>query len=111
MAETVHRVVVHETGGLHERVTDGRAHKTEAALLQVFRHGVGLARFGGNLRQALPRILDRFATHKRPDVRVEAAEFLLHRQECLRVVDGGLHLETVAHDAGSASSDFTLRAS
>jgi hypothetical protein len=39
--EAARQVVIHQTGGLHERVTDGAAHEFEAALFQVLAHGVG----------------------------------------------------------------------
>jgi hypothetical protein len=40
-------VVVDHAAALHEGVADGRAAEVEAALAEVFAHGVGLAFFAG----------------------------------------------------------------
>src|SRR5262245_31103171 len=61
MTEAVLLVVVDDADRLHERVADGRTDEPEAALQEVLAHRA--------------RILEA------PDVGVEAAEFLLHREE------------------------------
>ena len=53
----------------------------------------------GSTSSALPAVLHRPAIHESPDVAVEAAEFLLHFEERLRVGDRRGNLETIAHDA------------
>src|SRR5437879_6424336 len=98
VARAVDAVVVHEPGGLHEGVADGGAHEAEAALLEVAAHGVRLRGARRDLLEAPARVLERGAAHELPDVAVEAAELLLHREEGPRVRDRGLDLEPVAHD-------------
>ena len=66
-------MVVDHSNGLHEGVADCRAHEPKSALLEVFAHGQGLARFGRQILQALPRVLDRIPAHELPEVGVEAS--------------------------------------
>ena len=54
--EAVERVVVDETGGLHERVAGRRPRKTEAAPLQLLAHRLRLGRLGGDLRDRAPGV-------------------------------------------------------
>src|SRR5579859_2036130 len=91
-------MVVDHSRGLHQRVANRGADEAEAALRQVFAQCVGLFRARRNL--ALPGVLFRFAIDKAPDVRVEAAKFLLRLQERTGVADGGSDLQAIADDAG-----------
>src|SRR5437868_7997611 len=93
-------MVVDEAGGLHEGVHDGGAHEGEAARLEVLRKRIGLRRARGNIPERPGAVAARLAAHEAPDVRVEAAEFLLHAQERLRVLHRAFDLEPVADDAG-----------
>ncbi len=43
------QVIVHKAGGLHERIDDGSANETEAALAQIFAEGVGFGSRRGEL--------------------------------------------------------------
>ena len=52
--EAVDEVVVHHSNGLHEGITNGRAHKIKAAFLQVFAHRIRLRRLGRNVGQGFP---------------------------------------------------------
>src|SRR5690348_1942501 len=61
LAEAVRGVVVHHADRLHERVADGGADEPEAALQQILAHRLGVV--------------------EAPDIGVEAAEFLPHREE------------------------------
>ena len=79
MPETGHQVVVHHARGLHVRVDDGRSHELEAALLEVLAQCVRYRRGRGYVVQFFPAVLDGRAFHKPPQVRIEAAEFFLHR--------------------------------
>src|SRR5579859_4260527 len=98
MPETIDPMIVHHTGSLHERIADGAAHEAETALLQVLAHCVG---FRGTVRRLATPVVDlRLAAHEGPDVLVEAAELLLHREESLGIPDAALDLEAVTHDAG-----------
>src|SRR5579871_6081381 len=95
VAVTGHSMIIHHPRRLHECITDGAAHETEATLLQVLAHGIGFGRTGRGA--ALPLVLLGATAHERPDVLVEAAEFLLHFQERLCVTDSALDLEAVAN--------------
>jgi len=92
------RVIVHYTDRLHKRITNGRAHEAEPALLQILAHGV---RFRGSRRNVArtfqPRLLG-FPADELPDVFIEAAEFFPHGQKAFSVVDRRRYLPSVAHD-------------
>ena len=49
IAEAVHNVIVDQTHGLHEGIADCGPDKVEAALLEVFAHGVRFRRARRNL--------------------------------------------------------------
>jgi len=53
-----------------------------------------------DLAQLDEAVLARRAVHELPDVRVERAEGVLHRQKAARVLHGGVDLQLVADDAG-----------
>src|SRR6516162_677135 len=106
MPKTIHHVIVHQAHSLHERVTDGRAHESESAPRQILAHGVGLGRARRDLLQASPGVRFRLAADKLPDVRIEAAEFPLHGQECLCVCNCGRDLQPVADNAGIGQQSF-----
>ena len=93
-------MIVHHARGLHEGVTDGRADKPETAFFQVAAHRIRLGRRRWNFADAAPLILERLAVHEPPDVTIEAAEFLLDREERPGVGNNGFDLEPVAHDPG-----------
>ena len=92
-------MVVHHASGLHEGVADRRAYEAEAALLQIFAHGVGFRRSRGNVFRPARDALHRLPAGELPDVRVEAAEFALHRKKRPRVRNGGGDFQPVANDA------------
>src|SRR5258708_25281565 len=102
-------VVVHEPAGLHESVADGRPDKAKAALLQIPAHRVRLRGGGRNVAQRPPPAPQRLAAHESPDIAVERTELLLHAQQRLRVRDGRLDLEAVAHDAFVLEKPAALR--
>src|SRR5260221_10758312 len=79
MPEAILRVVVHHADGLHEGIADGRTDEAEATLEKILAH--------------------RFRVLEAPDVGVEAAEFLLHREEGLRVGDRAVDFQPVADNA------------
>src|SRR6185503_6727995 len=87
--EAVGRVIVDHAGSLHERVADRGPDELEPALLQVAAH--------------------RLVVGKLPDVAIEGAEFLLHRQERSRVRDRRVDFQAVAHDAGVGEQRAFLR--
>jgi hypothetical protein len=66
-------------------VADGGSDEVEAASLEIFAHGIGIWGSGGDLLQGVGRVQPRLAIYKLPNVAIEAAELLLHRQKCLRV--------------------------
>jgi hypothetical protein len=81
MPKTAHQMIVHHARGLHEGVTNRRAHKAKTALLQIFAHGV---RFRGSSRDLFvrfPCVQLRPAPDKSPDVSIEGSEFFLDFQE------------------------------
>ena len=106
MAEAVGGVIIDHTGCLHEGVADRGADEAEAARLEIFAHGVGLAARGGNVLGALPRVVDRAPADELPDVGVEGAELSANFKKSSGVTDGSLDLETVSNDAGVAQQRF-----
>src|SRR5882724_2311479 len=93
-------MVVGQPAGLHEGVTDRRAHEAEPTLLQLLAHRVRLRRGGGDIPHRPPDAAQRAAADEPPDVPVERAELLLDAQQGLGIGDGGLDLEPVADDSG-----------
>src|SRR6202790_1955566 len=73
-----YRMIVHLPCRLHKSVADGGADETEAALLQILAHGVGVFRFCRHAFVCIPGVLSRCAAPKCPNIFVEAAEFSLH---------------------------------
>ena len=86
--ETLHHMVVHHSRSLHQRVTDGRAHKFKPALGKIFAHGIRFPGACRNVVQRTPLVLYRTAAHKLPDISVEASELFLNGEKLLRVPDG-----------------------
>src|SRR3954464_1826419 len=74
-------VVVHHADRLHERVHRGRPDETETALPEVLGERLGAS------------------PGKAPDVLGEAAEFLSHFEDPARILDGGIDLAGMPHDA------------
>src|SRR6516162_3475630 len=69
-----------------------------ASSLQVLAHSV---RFWGLRRNFLdrpPGVLLRLVGDESPNVLVKCADVVLHRQECLGILDGSLDLQPVADD-------------
>tara|TARA_R110002124_G_scaffold186379_1_gene353855 strand:+ start:63 stop:323 length:261 start_codon:yes stop_codon:yes gene_type:complete len=62
----LNEVVIDHARGLHKGIHDGGPHKVETALFQGFGHGFGLGRVNRYVGKALPVILDRLSTDKRP---------------------------------------------
>src|SRR5690242_1009176 len=100
IAEARRDVVVHDADGLQVRVADRRAHEAEAALLEILAERVGQRGARRDLLERGPRVVHGFAVDETPQVAVERAEFLLHREERARVRDRRVDLEPVADDAG-----------
>src|ERR1700694_4274622 len=101
-------MVIHQSGGLHEGVADGRADEVEAALFQILAHRV---RFRSARRNSLPqppRVHSRFAPDKLPDVAVERAELLLDLEKCLGVLYRRSHLQPVTDDPLIAQQSLRL---
>ena len=75
MAMAVHRVVVDHAYRLHQGITNSRADKAKAALLEGATHGIRGWRGDRDhlLRGML--ILLRLATRERPDIALKAAKF------------------------------------
>src|ERR1700745_3511835 len=74
--------------------------EAEAAPLEVFAEGVGLARGGRDLTHRFPSILSWAAVDELPAIRVEAAVFLPHGQKRTRVLHRGGDLRAVPDDPG-----------
>src|SRR3989304_5299402 len=100
MSKAVDQMIVHQTDRLHEGIADRRTDETEAAPAKLMAEGFRLARPGGNLAEAPPAILDRFAAGEGPEEAIEAARVAPHDQECLGVGDRRFDLEPIADDAG-----------
>src|SRR6266849_3045024 len=105
-AEAFRIVIVHHAHSLHKGIADGRTHKTEASLAQIFAHAVRISGLGGHFAGSLRRLRRR----KLPDVSGKAAELLLYREKSFCVADHGGDLQPVTHDAGICQQliDFLL---
>src|SRR5689334_13136899 len=98
VAEAGNEVIVDHNRGLHDRVANRGTYKAEAALLQVFAHGVGLFCFCRDLLVELPEVLNRPSADETPKVGIETAEFLLDLEKNLSVGNRGSDFEFVAND-------------
>jgi hypothetical protein len=94
----MHQVVVHQARGLHVGVDDRASHEFESALFEVFAQGVGFLACRGKLIHAAPAIDLGLAADETPDVFVERAEFVLHFEESLGIVDGRQDLQAIANN-------------
>src|SRR5438034_10194369 len=95
-AEAVRAVVVDHAHRLHVRVADGRADELETALQKILAQCIGLRRLHRHLVAAIDQ---RLSVHKTPDIGIETAELLLHREERLGVADAACELQAIANDA------------
>jgi hypothetical protein len=92
-------VVVHHSGRLHERVTDGGADELEAASNQIAAKGLRNRGYRRYLPPRRPAVLDRVALDEPPEVCIEAPVLALDGQDRARVADGRLDLAPVPDDA------------
>src|SRR5580658_1554705 len=88
MPWTAGDVIVHEAGGLHERVHDGRPDEPESALLQILAQRARLVAFGGKVFTPFNVIIYGLPADEMPDIRIEGSELFLDFLECLRVAHG-----------------------
>src|SRR6185312_11381072 len=95
--KTSHQVVIRESHRLHEGVADRRAHEVEPALLEVEAQRVRQRRPRRHVTLTPPLPDDGRTAHQSPDIRIEAAKLILHRQQGPRISHGALDLEPVAH--------------
>src|SRR5262245_31266382 len=73
VAKAVDDMVVDQTDGLHEGITNRRADETKAALLQLAAQSARLPGLGRHVGQLLPLILNRPAIDHAPQEVIEAA--------------------------------------
>src|SRR5579884_571317 len=99
VSQASHEVIIDHADGLHQCVTNRRADKFESASQQVAAHRVRFGCARRHIAHAPPAILDRLAANETPEISVETSEFFLHREERLRVFDGGCDLQPVPHDS------------
>src|SRR6478752_2659824 len=95
MTEAVLCVIVGHPDRLHVGIADRRADELEAAAQQVLAQGVRFRGSGGDLASLEN---DRLAANEAPDIGVEAAEFLLHREKRLCVRDRAVDFQPVSDD-------------
>ena len=88
VARPRHEMVVRHADGLHQRVADRGADKLEPAQQQILTHRVGYRRARRGVPHQTSPVHDGFATGELPEVGVEAAELLLHREAGFGVLDG-----------------------
>src|SRR5436190_19657990 len=98
IAKARHDVVVHEPGGLHERVTDGRSHEAKSASLQILAHRARLRCLRRHLPEGAPPVPFRPAFDEAPEVGIQGSVFFSHRQRRARVRDRRVDLQAVPHD-------------
>src|SRR5262245_53812165 len=93
--EALYEVVIDHADSLHERIADRRTYEFEAASPQVLAKCVRFRRRRGNFLRRPPLVLYRPAADKIPNIRVEAAELLLHGEKLPGVLNGGFNLQPV----------------
>ena len=89
-------------------VDDGGADEFEAAALEVFAQGVGLAAGGRQIGEGAKLVDHGLAIDKAPDVSVEAAEFVLHGEEVPCVFYGRADLAAIANQPGVSEHLFDV---
>ena len=99
VAVAADEVIVDHAGRLHESIDRGRADEAEALRLQRLGDGLGGRRLGRHRLEARVPVDLRAAVEEAPQ-EAGKARALLQLQQRPRIVDGGLDLEPVAHDAG-----------
>jgi len=102
VSETGHEVIVDHARRLHVRVANRGADKFESALQQILAQRIGNRRPRRDLLHRPPVIDFRAAIDESPDVTIETAEFFLHLEKGLRVLDGGVDFQPVPDDTGVA---------
>ena len=95
-------MVIHHPRRLHVRIAHGRTHEFEAALFQILAHRIRFRGGGGVFCQGFPVVDDGFTANKLPQIGIKTAEFCLHCQKALRIIDGCQYLQAVADDSGIA---------
>ena len=103
-------MVIDHACGLHEGTADGGADEVEAAFFQVFAHRIGLRGARRNFPSQATGVYQRLASDKPPDVTIERAELVLHRQKRLGVPYCRRDLQPVADDSLIAQQPFGLAA-
>jgi len=113
MSEAIRDMVVYHAHGLHEGVTNCWPHELESPAPQVFAHGLGLRRTGGDIGQPGPGVLNGPSLHELPDIMVKGSELFLYLQEGPGIFDGGIDFEPVSDDPGinEQAGQFLLRVS
>ena len=81
-------MIVDESDGLHEGITDRGPHEGEAALLEIAREGLGERRLGWHLPGRAATVVEGLAAHEAPQVGGEAAVLALDGEDAPRIVDG-----------------------
>ncbi len=94
-------MIVDESDGLHEGITDRGPHEGEAALLEIAREGLGERRLGWHLAGRAATVVEGLAAHEAPQVGGEAAVLALDGEDAPRIVDGALDLAKRATRATS----------
>src|SRR5687767_11131272 len=98
VSEAVSRVIVDESHGLHEGVTNRRADEFESPPEEIAAQSVRFHGTRRNFCQCPSATHERRSPNEVPDVCVEAAEFLLNGNESLRISDSAFDLEPVANN-------------
>ena len=109
-AKAVEAVVVDHAGGLHVGVTYGRTHEFKPTRAQVCTQGIGFGRGGRVILHGAELVDDCFPVHEPPDIGIETAEFVLHFQKSLGVIDSGEDFEAIANDAWVCEESLHLLA-
>src|SRR6476646_4350470 len=101
-------MIVHHSGSLHQRVTNGRPDKFESAPLEVAAHCIGFRCARGHLSHPTPAILLRLAADKTPKISVKAPKLLPNGEKGFRILDSRSNLEPVSHDPGVGEKAFHI---
>lgn len=96
VAIAILRVIHDHARSLHQRITNGRTHKSEAGFFQAFAH---LHRLGCDGRH-FAAILEMIDLRYIPDKGPEKRHRVFQHQPGLGIAPGSIELEAIADDAG-----------
>ena len=105
-SETVPRMVVYHSNGLHEGIADGAADEAEASTPKILAQCIRFGREGRDFLEGVPAVYPWLSPDERPDIAVKRSKFLLNTEKGFRVTDCRFNLQSVSNDAGIVQEPF-----